>query len=334
MSNNLENMNITELKNIAKKMNLPNYQYLQQPQLIEIIRKNNIQYPCIWFILTRKDCKYCEKAKKLLKSSGYVYTEQEIVDENKNSIYQIIDKYTNSYRYFPVIFYNGTFIGGYSELEKFLPNIKLKTYGTTLDNRYKMSDEHYIHQYDDQSWIEIFMLPPRIQYNYEQLWNLHPEEYAKVKIYGKVLNTPRWQQSYGLPYRFSGVQHETLPIPNELLPLYEWATNSPYGPFNQILVNWYQDGNHYIGAHRDDEKMIVPNSPILAISLGQERLFRIRNYKTKEIVDDIPLTNKTVLVMLGKTNQNYTHEIIKVLGVKGKNLKSRISITFRRFKEE
>lgn len=33
---------------------------------------------------------------------------------------------------------------------------------------------------------------------------LHPAERGSVKILGKVTPTPRWQQSYGMPYTFSG----------------------------------------------------------------------------------------------------------------------------------
>jgi len=71
-----------------------------------------------WFLFIRNGCGYCKKAKDLMKEKGIHFGEQEIDENNKEEIYGVIDIYTNNYRYFPVIFHNGKFIGGYAELEK------------------------------------------------------------------------------------------------------------------------------------------------------------------------------------------------------------------------
>ena len=43
--------------------------------------------------------------------------------------------------------------------------------------------------------------------------------------------------------------------------------------FNQILLNWYRDGEDYIGMHSDDESEIIKNTPIITVSLGTTRDF-------------------------------------------------------------
>lgn len=130
------------------------------------------------------------------------------------------------------------------------------------------------------------------------------------------------------------MKHAPLPIPKELQELYDWVRNSEYGPFNQMMINWYQHGQHFIRAHRDDEKPLVPNSPILSISIAATRTFRIRDYSTKKIVKDILMPNGTVLVMGGKFNTQFTHEVPKIGGEKGKTIGRKINITFRRFKDD
>jgi glutaredoxin len=74
----------------------------------------------VWQIYTKKGCYYCEKAKLLLVKHGLSFKAVEIKDSNRDYIYKKIDKETDSYRYFPVIFKNKKFIGGYTELEKIL----------------------------------------------------------------------------------------------------------------------------------------------------------------------------------------------------------------------
>lgn len=188
---------------------------------------------------------------------------------------------------------------------------------------------------DHESYIEQRAIPIPLQamYDFDELWKLHPEEYGTVSYMGKVVNTPRWQQTYLRDYYFSGMMHKALPLPVEFQPFLDWAnTVSANVVYNQVLVNWYGDGNHYIGAHTDDEQQLVPLSPVLSVSLGQERIFRIRQKRTNDIVVDIPMPNNTYMIMGGKVQRNYLHEVPKVSGTKGSQMDKRINITFRVFK--
>jgi alkylated DNA repair dioxygenase AlkB len=86
------------------------------------------------------------------------------------------------------------------------------------------------------------------QKTFEEIWNLHPEEFALVRIAGKLVKTPRWQQSYGQGYYYSGVFHNALPLDNPYLKkISEYVCKHSGGKeYRQMLINWYQDGKHYI----------------------------------------------------------------------------------------
>ena len=58
------------------------------------------------------------------------------------------------------------------------------------------------------------------------------------------------------------------------------------GGLNGVLVNWYQDGEHYIGWHSDDVSQLDQDAPIYTISLGATRTFKIRETKDKNNVTD------------------------------------------------
>lgn len=185
-----------------------------------------------------------------------------------------------------------------------------------------------------ESWLDEWKLPDNLPANFEQLWQMHPDEHATVIIFGKETPIPRWQKSYGRDYQFSGKTAKASPVPDVLVPYLEWAEGLGYGKFNQILVNWYRDGNHYIGSHSDDEKQLAPDSPIVTITLclpGTPRKFRIRNKGDKKIVKDVLTTNGMCLVMGGKFQKEYKHEIVKMTGAAAEKAGPRISITFRQF---
>lgn len=99
--------------------------------------------------------------------------------------------------------------------------------------------------------------------------------------------------------------------------------------FNGILINRYIDGNDYIGAHSDDESNL-DKTGVVAISLGGERIFRIRNKNTKEIVQDIPIQNLDIIHMGGNFQKEFTHEVPITKSIV---LLPRYSFTFRHHKK-
>jgi hypothetical protein len=73
-------------------------------------------------------------------------------------------------------------------------------------------------------------------------------------IFGMMLQTvdiPRWQLVYLKPYKFSNVSHTAvMELPPDVQKLMNWANTTAHGPFNSAIVNWYENGAHYIGPHR------------------------------------------------------------------------------------
>lgn len=185
------------------------------------------------------------------------------------------------------------------------------------------------------SWVLQASLPTDLAVDFEALWAMHPEEYGKVNMMGKVIDTPRWQQTYLRAYNFTGLDHAALTLPPAFAPFLDWANGLFPGEwrFNQVLINWYQNGHHYIGPHSDDARPLVDDSPIASISLGQERVFRIREKAGKAIVANVAMPDRSYVVMGGAMQKHFTHEVPKVAGAKGEAVGRRINITFRVFRD-
>jgi alkylated DNA repair dioxygenase AlkB len=94
--------------------------------------------------------------------------------------------------------------------------------------------------------------------------------------------------------------------------------------FNGALINYYHNGEEYIGAHSDDESGLS-NGVVACISLGVNRIFRIKNKIDKSKID-IETKNGQLLVMDGNFQKEFTHEI----PIQKQINSGRISITFRK----
>lgn len=163
---------------------------------------------------------------------------------------------------------------------------------------------------------------------YKILWDMHPEEYPTIKLFNKFINTPRWFQNYGHSYNFSNINHIALTIPSILQPYLDYVNQKERDyNFNGILVNWYIDGGHYIGPHKDNEAELINGAPIYCFSFGVDRKFIIENKPDEKY--EYNLLNNSLIIMGGDCQKFYKHSLPKTKKIND----SRISITIRAFQE-
>ena len=193
-----------------------------------------------------------------------------------------------------------------------------------------------------RSYIEVWnTLPEDAQLSptaFDTLWDKHPQKRNLVRVYGKNLEERRWSASYMRGYRYSGHEHppRDTSVPPELVPLWLWVS-SKWPSMNQCLVNWYHPSDH-IGSHSDDEASLVPGQPILSVSYGATRTFRVKSKRTPYTkpgtvsVRDFKTGNNTMFVMGGTMQKTHKHEIVPLGKRAQESGGNRINVTFRAFK--
>jgi len=156
----------------------------------------------------------------------------------------------------------------------------------------------------------------------------------KVKVYGKLHNTPRLTAWYGEPnktYTYSGLSATTTPWTNSLLSVKHKLESICEHTLNSVLLNLYRDGSDGVSWHSDDEIELGKNPLIASVSLGETRPFQMKpkllkkDSSLKKDRVDIPLAHGDLLVMQGETQHNWLHQIPK----SKKALRERINLTFR-----
>ena len=188
---------------------------------------------------------------------------------------------------------------------------------------------------EDGHVFQTAFLPPEITPDsqmFEALWSLHPLEQHEIMIHGRLVKTPRWQQAYDRNYHYTGKVNEALPAPMILQPTLAWVRETIDDRLNGILVNWYDGAlGHYIGPHHDSTIGLVAGAPIVTISFGEVRSFRLtREVNGERRVHDFPTLPGRVFVMPFDTNLAWKHSVPKSARAKGR----RISITLRAFKAD
>jgi alkylated DNA repair dioxygenase AlkB len=137
---------------------------------------------------------------------------------------------------------------------------------------------------------------------FDDLWALHPAVFYETRQPGTGLTVPvpRWQQAYGRDYRYSGNVNRALPIPPILEPYLAWMRSVFDARLNGLLLNWYDaELAHRIGPHRDSIAGLVEGTPIVTISLGAARMFRLSPAKGKGFVDFEAVHGAVFVVTVG-----------------------------------
>lgn len=151
------------------------------------------------------------------------------------------------------------------------------------------------------------------------------------KLFGKECFQPRnvaYLSNGSESYTYSGTTMSREPLPDSFEYLLGHVNGTFDAEYNGILVNQYVNGWDSIGCHRDNEDGLDECAGVVALTIGAERNFRIRD-NDKNIVCDVPTLSYHFLQMSGKFQEEFTHEIPKQTRV----TEERWSITFRRHKE-
>mgnify|MGYP006439396417 CR=1 FL=1 len=184
-------------------------------------------------------------------------------------------------------------------------------------------DGEYIHipQFIDSSQSDVYFDRLRKKINWKQ---------EEMKMYGKVLPFPRLTAWYGNPektYSFSGLTLQPNESTSELQEIKAQVESKVDARFNSVLLNRYRDGNDSISWHQDDEKDLGKDPIIASVNFGATRRFQLRHIKTREKLT-IELSHGSLLVMLGKLNHHWQHQVPKTK----KTVGERINLTFRNIK--
>ncbi len=149
-----------------------------------------------------------------------------------------------------------------------------------------------------------------------------------VTIAGRRVPVPRlvcWLGDEGAVYRYSGVDHYPQPWTATLLRLKQAIEKICGQRFNSVLGNLYRDGQDSMGWHADKEKALGENPFIASLSLGGERLFRLRHNKTGETLE-LVLASGSLLLMGGALQHHWRHCVPKTK----QSVPARINLTFRK----
>ncbi|WOD07944.1 alpha-ketoglutarate-dependent dioxygenase AlkB family protein [Marinomonas sp. GJ51-6] len=155
-----------------------------------------------------------------------------------------------------------------------------------------------------------------------------PWQKEVLSMFGRDVPVPRlvaFVANEGVCYRYSGKDHHGTGWPAWLLPIKAEAEALSQQSFNSVLLNWYRDGEEYMGWHSDNEKVLEPAPVVAMLSLGATRdfLFRLKvDHKTKHSME---LEHGSWLIMGASTQVLWQHS----LPVRKRIKEERISLTFR-----
>ncbi|MCK0158378.1 alpha-ketoglutarate-dependent dioxygenase AlkB [Cellulophaga sp. F20128] len=149
-----------------------------------------------------------------------------------------------------------------------------------------------------------------------------------ITVFGKTHPQPRLTALYATnskPYSYSNIIMHPIPFTAELLRLKLTVEALSKTTFTSCLLNLYRDGKDSNGWHSDDEKELGKNPVIASVSLGAERIFHLKNKHNNNLKHKVLLENGSLLLMQGKTQHHWLHQIPKTT----KPIGERINLTFR-----
>jgi alkylated DNA repair dioxygenase AlkB len=151
---------------------------------------------------------------------------------------------------------------------------------------------------------------------FDELFHKISWEKFKYKVYDKMVTSPRLMHII----HFSSGDNNILP---ELIKAKQRLEKISSVSFNYAVLNYYRDGNDYIGFHPDRE--VKAGQIVASVSLGATRRFILKHRYRDDIKHIFTPNHGDVLILNDAAIKTmYKHSIPKMA-----NVGPRISITFR-----
>ena len=150
----------------------------------------------------------------------------------------------------------------------------------------------------------------------KQIWFSDPKTYYRFS--GNEMNEEKW------PDLLNEIRHNLNKFLKEKGII---SCNSDLG-LNAVLVNYYRDGNDYIGWHSDKTGELIRikgQTIIVSLTFGATRPFQLRRRDDHSVKYTLNLSHGDLLIIKGKTNDYWQHSVPKRVNIK----KPRINLTFR-----
>lgn len=152
----------------------------------------------------------------------------------------------------------------------------------------------------------------------------------RIKYYGKEMDLPRltaWYGDVGASYTYSNISMDSAAWTPTLIHIKGKVEAVAEVKFNSVLLNYYRTGKDSVSWHRDNERELGINPVIASVSLGDTRRFQFKHVQKKDFDRvDVDLTHGSLLIMKGRTQECWLHQIPKT----SKPKCPRINLTFRR----
>ena len=149
----------------------------------------------------------------------------------------------------------------------------------------------------------------------------------ELLMFGKRIKTTRkvaWFGDLNYQYSYANSVKKAIPWTPELISIKNLIETKTGEVFNSCLLNLYHNGSEGMGWHQDNEKELGEKPVIASLSLGAARKFSLKHIQTKQKID-IVLEAGSLLIMKGKTQENWLHSLPKTTKVKF----PRVNLTFR-----
>ncbi|MCH2195686.1 alpha-ketoglutarate-dependent dioxygenase AlkB [Kordia sp.] len=166
------------------------------------------------------------------------------------------------------------------------------------------------------TFIENFIKQPEILF-----------EFLKNNVSWDVRMAARKTASFGKAYNYSQISYPYQVFTNEIQEVVGLIEKELSFAPNNCLINYYLDGKSHMGFHSDQTDILVEDTGVGIVSIGETRTLRFRHIENKDIIKDFELPSGSFLYMTKEVQDEWQHAIPKSNTENG-----RMSLTFRKMK--